>query len=488
MASVYQLLKAAGQSWPERTALIDEYGAMSYQELYVQTEILKTNLQKKGLGKGMGLAVMGRNGRGFIIAMLAGMGCGTVVVPLSHQLKSAEVRQILLDTGVHAVLDDQAGVQPTDGDSIAIPLSTQTLCFSWLNAVAPIPLTPLADAAFIRYTSGTTGQSKGAVLSHRSILARIDNASKALQLDSTDAVLWILPMAFHFLVSILVYIRVGAKIIICKDILAQTLIKDANQYHATMLYASPMHFRLLAADKSDEQIPSLKHAISTSSAIPATIAEAFTHRFNIPVTQAYGIIEAGLPLIDKLSGQTDPQSVGYPADGFSVALLDDDNLPVPEGQVGRLAIRGPGLFDAYLKPWQTADQVMVNGWFMTGDLAQRQADGRIYVCGREKAMINVSGNKAFPEEIESVLNAHPDIAACRVFGQPHPLLGEVVCAEVVLTERVEWDEEAVLRFCRQQLSTYKVPQHLQIVTEINLTESGKIKRNVADIHSTAKTL
>jgi acyl-coenzyme A synthetase/AMP-(fatty) acid ligase len=187
-----------------------------------------------------------------------------------------------------------------------------------------------------------------------------------------------------------------------------------------------------------------------------------------------------LPLLDNLSGQTDPQSVGYQTDGFSVALLNDVNLPVPEGQIGRLAIRGPGLFDAYLKPWQTAKQVMSSGWFLTGDLAYRQAGGRVTICGREKAMINVSGNKAFPEEIESVLNTHPDIVACRVFGQVHPLLGEVVCAEVVLTQQAEWNVEAVLQFCRQRLSTYKVPQRLQTVTQIRYTASGKVKRGIID--------
>ena len=485
MDSAYQLLEYAAQSWPERTALIDEYGVMTYRELYVQSETLKKNLQQMGISKGMGLAVMGRNGRAFIIAMFAGMGCGAVVVPLSHQLKSAEITAILLDTGVHALLDDQSvAASPTDYAIIFIALATQTLRFSWINRTLKVPLTPLTDAAFIRYTSGTTSSSKGVVLSHASILARVAAASKALQLDCDDVVLCILPMAFHFLVSILVYIRGGATIIICKDLLAASLIKDANQYHATMLYASPMHFRLLAADVSGKQMPSLKYAISTSSAIPATIADAFLRRFNIPVTQAYGIIEAGLPLLDHLSGQSDPQSVGYPTAGFSVALLDNENRPVPDGQVGRLAIRGAGLFDAYLKPWQTAAQVMDCGWFLTGDLAQRQIDGRVIICGREKTMINVSGNKAFPEEIEAVLNTHPDIVACRVFGQPHPLLGEVVCAEVVLTPLAKWDEEAVLYFCRQRLSTYKVPQRMQTVSQISYTTSGKVKRVISDVNLT----
>lgn len=362
-----------------------------------------------------------------------------------------------------------------------MPFSAQTLRFTWINADAKQAITPLPDAAFIRHTSGTTGNSKGVVLSHASILARVECASKALQLNCEDAVLWILPMAFHFLVSILVYIRVGATIIVAKDLLASTLIKAANQHQATLLYAAPMHFRLLAADMTTEQMPTLKVAISTSSAIPLAIANAFTRRFNLPVTQAYGIIEAGLPLLDNLSGQTDPQSVGYPTDGFNVALWNDDNHPVPDGQVGRLAIRGGGMFDAYLKPWQTAEQVMRNGWFFTGDLAKRQADGRVMVCGREKTMINVSGNKVFPEEVEAVLNSHPDIVACRVLGLAHPLLGEIVCAEVVLAPQADGDVEALLHFCRQCLSTYKVPQRLHIVVEISCTASGKVKRMAVDV-------
>ncbi len=484
MGSAYDLLEQAAQAWPERTALVDGYGLLSYHDLYVQTESLKTTLLQTGIGKGLGLAVMGRNGRAFVMAMLAGMGCGAVVVPLSHQLKSAEITQILFDTGVQAVLDDQSGVIPVDGHHVLMSLATQTLRFTWIDAAAKSAITPLPDAAFIRYTSGTTGRSKGVVLTHRSILARVECASKALQLDCNDAVLWILPMAFHFLVSILVYIRVGAKIIVCKDLLAATLIKEANEHQATMLYAAPMHFRLLAADVSNVQVPSLKTAISTSSTVPPHIAEMFRQRFNVPVAQAYGIIEAGLPLLDSLSGETNPQSVGFPTNGFSLALLDENNAQVSEGQVGRLAIRGPGLFDAYLKPWQTAEQVMYDGWFLTGDLAYRQADGRIIICGREKTMINVSGNKAFPEEIESVLIAHPDIAACHVFGEAHPLLGEVVCADVVPRHQAEWDVEGILQFCRGQLSTYKVPQRVRVVAQITYTASGKVKRGMPNTDGT----
>ncbi|RLA23451.1 MAG: hypothetical protein DRQ62_06315 [Gammaproteobacteria bacterium] len=477
MVSTYQLLEFAAKSWPDKPAIIENNGSISYRELYVQTELLKAELLQLGLTKGQGLGIMGRNGSTFVAMMLAGMACGAVVLPISHQLKAAEIDCLIKDTKLHAVLDDQAGVQPVDADLTMISYAQGVLRFASLEQAKSEPIAPLSDAAFIRYTSGTTGSSKGVVLSHQSILQRVEVATKALSLTPDDAVLWVLPMAFHFLVTVLVYIRSGARMIVCKDLLAQTIIHDANQHQATFLYASPMHFRLLAADASGELMPTLKNAISTSAGLPFNIAEAFAKRFNLAVTQAYGIIEIGLPLLDGLFGKAkSPQSVGFPAVGFSVALLNDDNKTVAEGEVGRLAIRGPGMFDAYLKPWKAVDQVMVDGWFMTGDLAQRDVDGRIVICGREKSMINVSGNKAFPEEIEAVLDRHSEIEASRVYGQVHSLMGEIVCAEVVLVKNAVLDVEDVLRFCRVQLSTYKVPQRLKQVEHITQTQSGKLKR------------
>lgn len=475
--STYQILEFAAESWPEYPAIIDEEGSMSYLELFQQAELLKKTLTQAGLNPGMGLGVMGRNSRMFVTAMFAGFGCGAIVLPLSHQLKQSEVETILADTCLHAVLDDQTGCTPICGETLTITFLQQTLRFAFSQIVRDQPVTDFSDAAFIRHTSGTTGLSKGVVLSHQSIQERVETTQNALKLTPEDAVLWVLPMAFHFLVTILVYIRSGAKIIICKDLLAQTIIDDANQYKATLLYAAPMHYRLLAADLSNKRMDTLKYVLSTSSGISINSANAFKQRFNLPVTQAYGIIEVGLPLLDNLSGNSDPQSVGYPVTGFEISLLDEDNEPVRQGETGQLAIRGPGMFDAYLKPWQTARQVMKQGWFMTGDLAQLKVDGRLIICGRKKSMINVSGNKAFPEEIELVLNSYTDITDSHVFAQMHPLMGEIVCAEVIVAEDAVIDVETVLQFCRSQLSTYKIPQRLIQVTQIAHTQSGKIKRS-----------
>ncbi|BCX82458.1 long-chain acyl-CoA synthetase [Methylomarinovum caldicuralii] len=474
MKSVEEILALAAETWPERPAILDAEGAVSYAELYRDSRRLKAALLQAGMGPGMGLGIMGRNSRHFVAAMFAGMGCGATVFPLSHQLKAAEIARILQDTGLHGILDDGHGIEPLPGGG-PLPGADGRWRFSRTAVPPDRAVTPLADAAFVRYTSGTTGRSKGVVLSHRRILERVEVTRRALGLTPEDAVLWILPMAFHFLVTILVYIRSGAAIVLARDLLAHHLTEAANRHRATLLYASPMPIRMLTAAPQGA-FSTLKMVISTSSAIPPAVARAFTARHGIPVVQAYGVIEAGLPLIDRLSAAADPETVGYPIAEFEAALFDDRLSPVAPGQSGRLALRGPGLFDAYLNPWQPAETVLADGWFLTGDLARLREDGRLVVCGREKDVINVAGNKVFPEEVEAILGAHPDVGLARVYGEPHPLTGEIVCAEVVARPGAVLDAEALRDFCRDRLSTYKVPQRLRQVPAIPLTPSGKVKR------------
>lgn len=476
--NIIQILEQAAINWPDNIALVNHHREINYQDLLTETNRIKCSLLKAGIQLGMGIAILGVNSQSYVAAMFAGMACGAVVLPISHQLKRNEFESFVNDTGVHFLFADLMAVPCffkveafTECCYIDQPLGLLRIS----NANNPV-VSCLKTPAYIRYTSGTTGKSKGVVLSHENIFKRVEIAQQAFDLTSKDVVLWILPMAYHFLASILVFIQSGAKIVLCENILANTLINTINQYQVSVLYASPMHYRLLAADTSDKQMRSLRSVISTSSALPEKIALDFKHRFGISVTQAYGIIEAGIPLIDRQDAETEINSVGYPVTGFEVAILDSEYKPVTKGSIGRLAIRGEGMFDAYLNPWQTIEQVLQNGWFFTGDLARRDEHGRYFVCGREKTMINVSGNKVFPEEVESVINRYPDISDSRVFGQQHSIMGEIVCAEVVVKQGKRLIVEDLLTFCRAELMTFKIPQRIQQIERVRYTKTGKICR------------
>lgn len=474
--NVSEILVRSSEKWPEKAAVIDRHGAMDYRTLFNETADLSRTLLESGIGPGHGVGIMSRSGREFIVAAFAAMRCGAVILPIHHQIKSSELADMIATTGLHAVIDDRGGVTPVEGASsdILIP-GADPMRFAWTGAERSARFIEFVeDAAFVRFTSGTTGTSKGVVVSHKGILERTAAANAGLALSHEDTVICVLPMAFHFLVSIVLYLEVGSTVVITQDYLASKILELANRHSATFLYATPMHYRLLSTDSSGMGLKTLKRAVSTSSAMPAQLSQDFFKRYGVPVSQAYGIIEIGLPLVNLERPLERPESVGRALPGFDVAILGEDLRPLPDGEMGQLAIRGPGMFSAYLNPPRLAGEVLSNGWFLSGDLAVKDMNGYITVVGRIKSMINVAGNKVFPDEVEGVLNRHPWVEASSVSGRPHPLTGETVHADIVLKDPGQKiNTEEVLKFCRMRLISYKAPQSITVVKEIDKTLSGK---------------
>jgi len=477
--NVHELIEQSAARWPRRTALVDEQGELDYQTLAEGVADVRRQLLALGVEPGQGVGVMGRNGRAFILGVFGALGCGATVLPMSPRMRQAELDAFFAAARVHAALDDARGVRPVEGAEAPVAIrGTSPMRFTWTTADRSRPCVEIVpDAALVRFTSGTTDESKGVVVSHQGVLERTAAANRGLGLTCEDAVIWVLPMAFHFFVSIILYLRVGAAIVVCPDHLAETILDAANRRRGTLLYASPLHYRLLAADGSGARFESLRRAISTAIALPIAVARDFEARFALPLTQAYGIIEVGLPMINLDRPHDRPDSVGRPLPDYEAAILDERLGRLPPGSPGQLAVRGPGMFAAYLSPPRTREDVLRNGWFLTGDVATQDEDGFVTVVGRSKSMINVAGNKVFPEEVESVLNRHPRVAASRVSGRKHPHLGEVVHADVVLNDGEPVDAEELLSFCRRQVSSYKVPQSVAFVSSVTETASGKISRH-----------
>lgn len=460
--NAYSFLENAASKWADNPAVYDEQGTFSFAQIFFQAEKLKQLLRENRIGNGCGLGMICKNNRNFIIALFGGLGSGATVLPIAYHLQKEEREKLLTEAKLHALIEEN------ENGEFSILLTGRNTN----DVFAP----HVPNAAFVRFTSGTTGKSKGVIISHQNVFERCEAANKALQLNENDCVVWVLPMAYHFVVSIMLYVKTGAAIAICNDFTASSILNYANTFGGTLLYASPMHIRLLAADTSGDRFRYMKRVISTSTAIPLQYAQTFKSRYGLNVQQAFGIIEVGLPVINTKSAAENPTAIGHALPDYVVEVLDDNFQILPPGKVGKLAVKGKGMFDAYLSPPQLRDEILQQGWFITGDLASKSSDGLLKIEGREKSMINVSGNKVFPEEVEAVLKEHYAVKEARVFARKHVFTGEIVCAEIILNERENASEQELMTFCRKKLSPFKVPQSITFVRELAVTNTGKVKR------------
>lgn len=472
------IISESAVTYSSKIAIQEGLKSISYKDLDFQMKALAHQLVRSSIKAGMGVAILGKNSIDFVQLALAVLHTGAVLIPLDDNLRQAEIQDILQKIHIHSILTLNRQIEIEGYSHTTSLLGFDSIhLFQQLNTTTRF-CDQLPEAAYMRFTSGTTGQSKGVLLTHSDIDERTRSGNEALGLSSNDTVLWVLSMAYHFVASILLYLRFGCTIVIHNDFSAPSILQAINQYKATFLYFSPLYIRMLASETSVTSIPTVNKIISTSTGLDEPLGAAFLKKYSIPVTQVYGIIELGLPVINQKESINNPGAIGYPSPEFTVDILDDHGLIIQDpNRLGHLAIRGPGMCSAYLHPFTTRKEMLQHGYFLTGDLASKNKDGLITIKGRLKSMINVAGNKVFPEEVEAVILTYPGIDSCRVYGAPHQLLGESVVADIRASSIWQSeDKENLIRYCRKQLSRHKIPTLIQQVNDIQQTGSGKIKR------------
>jgi long-chain acyl-CoA synthetase len=450
---------------PQELAVAEGSACVSWSQLAERVEACAGMLHSSGVVPGDRVALCAPDGVHALIHALAVLRLGAVHTPIDHGLAAPEIAQAISSLQAPWLLHStRADVEP------ALSATNQ-----------PRQPDPLGDecSAFLRSSSGTTGNAKGVLLSHTTIAARLACANRALALGPEDRVLWLLPMAYHFAVSILLYIERGSAIIFGNSLRASTTATWAREHAATFAYGSPYHVRRLAELPPGHELPSsLRSVVATTTALDADTAKAFRLRHRLNVRQALGIIEVGLPFVSPGDEHEQPGQLGRPVDGYAVAILDQDGNELSGDAVGELAISGPGLFDAYVQPWQPRAAILHNGYFRTGDSAGRDANGAFRLLGRYKDVINVGGVKVFPLEVEAVLDAHPAVVASRVGARRDERTGEHVVAEVQLRDGIDRATaiDEIERWCAERLAALKRPALIEVVDVLPKTGSGKVKR------------
>jgi acyl-CoA synthetase (AMP-forming)/AMP-acid ligase II len=473
------LFASAGRQ-AERVAVTDVRSgrSLTYGALARESERVAAFLRAQGVEPGQRIGLLSPNGLEYLPAAFGLLSTGACLVPLATNLAPPEMRQLLGDVAVNGCLaSPDADALPGPGRRRALTsVACDGFTFEWVDRRIEGP-GELRDIqpAFIRFTSGTTARSKGVVLSHAATLARVQAADAVLGFTPDDRILWVLPLAYHFAVTIVAYVKAGAHILMCPDTLPRSVVHAIRRAEATVFYASPFHFERLGNLGPTGPLKSVRLALSTSAPITEPVMARFEELYGVPVAQAYGIIEAGLPCINARTDGLPATSVGRAVPGYEIAVFSDAGERLGSGALGEIGVRGTGLFSAYYAPWQRVEHVMRDGWFMTGDIGWLDERGALYLRGRTKAVIFVAGLKFFPEEIEDCINRFPGIVESRVSGGAHPRLGQVPRAEIVIAAS-GCDVEALRAHCVRALSAYKVPVAFDIVPAIAKTPGGKILR------------
>ncbi|RJF95985.1 AMP-binding protein [Noviherbaspirillum saxi] len=343
---------------------------------------------------------------------------------------------------------------------------------------------PRHPVALYQYTGGTTGRSKGAVLTHKNLLAVLQMTDDFLhaydaRFTSADTILTVLPMyhIFAFVINFLSFFRAGARNVLVPNPRPLTNLRPAFEQFAVtwMTGVDTLYAGLLSEPWFRSNPPKLKYAISGGTALRPTTGQQW-RELVCPMLEGYGLTESSCIVAFNPPGASyRPGSVGLPMPGSEVRVIDGNGRLLGPGGRGELLVRGPHMLAAYLnRPDETATAV-VDGWFYTGDIVVMEPDGYITIVDRKKDMVLVSGFNVYPNEVEAVITEHPDVVEAAVIGVPDEGTGEAVQA-IVVARRADLTAEEIIRHCRARLTGYKVPKQVLFRDQLPKSPVGKILR------------
>jgi long-chain acyl-CoA synthetase len=341
-----------------------------------------------------------------------------------------------------------------------------------------------SDTAVILYTSGTTGQPKGAELTHSNMVHNALLATRLFGLRPDDVHLAALPLFHSFgqTVQMNAGFAAGATVVLLPrfDAAAALELMQAEQVTffagVPTMYHALLHCETTARSDIKKIADRMRIAVSGGAALPAEVMRRFEERFAVPILEGYGLSETSpIATFNRLDRPRRPGSIGLPAWGVEVRVITGDGPDAGPGEPGEIAIRGHNVMKGYFRrPEATAEAIDPQGWFRTGDIGTRDADGYLYVVDRKKDMIIRGGFNVYPRELEEVLLTHPEVSMAAVAGVPHPSHGEEVKAFVVRTPGATITEADLITWCRQTMAAYKYPRIVEFRDSLPMTATGKV--------------
>lgn len=496
--SIIHALFDRARANPARPCVYASGTTVSYGTLAEEVARVAGGLRELGLRRGDRAALFLANSVEFLVAYLGAQLAGATVVLVNTQYRQVELRHILGDSGARLCVTDGARREELERVRPGLP-ELEVLVQAGAPAAGAVSLAELRAGraphmdpgaidpnalALIGYTSGTTGRAKGAMLTHANLAANSAAVTQAWGWTEGDRLLLTLPL-FHIHglgVGIHGTLYSGAQVDLRPGFEASEVFDELLAGTPTMFFGVPtMYGRLIAeARRRGQRPPPIRLYVSGSAPLsPQTFAE-FAELFGQPILERYGMTETVMNLTNPLEGERRPGTVGMPFPGQEARIVDvRTRAPLPDGEVGEIQVRGPHVFKGY---WRrddaTAEAFDTGGWFNTGDLGLRSADGYYTIVGRARELIISGGYNIYPRELEEVLATLPGVAEVAVFGEPDPDFGERVVAAIVPAPGVSLTADEVIAYCRERLAAYKKPRRVIFCEALPRNALGKVQKHL----------
>ncbi|PKP74413.1 MAG: malonyl-CoA synthase [Alphaproteobacteria bacterium HGW-Alphaproteobacteria-6] len=444
-------------------------------------------LTAAGLGPGDRVALQLDKSPAMLALIAGAIRAGVVFVPLNPAYTAAEVGYFVADSGARLLLCDgamRAALAPVAArNGAALAVLNADGSGSFAEAATPGPVAPRRpdDLAALLYTSGTTGRSKGAMLSHANLLSNAEVLADAWRFSDRDVLLHALPV-FHthgLFVATNVALLAGARMIFLPKFDTGEVIRQLPR--ASVMMGVPTFYTRLLDDPrlTRELVRGTRLFISGSAPLLAETHSRWQARTGHRILERYGMTETNMNTSNPCDGERRAGTVGTALPGVAVRIRDDAGRDLPQGEIGSIEVRGPNVFQGYWKmPERTAAEFRSDGYFITGDLGVIDADGYLTIVGRAKDLIISGGFNVYPKEVELALDALPGIRESAVIGVPHPDLGEAVVAVVVPETGTAPDAAAILAALGAQLARFKQPRHLGFRDALPRNSMGKVQKTV----------
>jgi long-chain acyl-CoA synthetase len=478
--NVAQLLERSALYHADRPALVFGERRWTYAELDRDVSTLAAGFASLGLAVGERVALHLPNRPDFVLAYYALQKAGLVPLSLNVTYKAEELEYILANAAAAAVITadgiDANLPPPERTPSVRHRLHAKDL--GGLRGAASLRAVACdrEDMAAILYTSATTGRPKGVMLTHANIVSNAYATVHHLKMTSADRGLCALPMFHCFGQNAIMnsLVTAGGTLVLHERFVPDAFVAAVAEHRITILYAVPTMYILFLSMPAKPDFSSVRLCFSAAATLPNDVEARWHATHGHWIQQGYGLTETSPFASYNHDVAFRRGSVGTPIENVEMTIVDTEDREVADGELGEIVIKGPNVMKGYFgNPAATAEAIR-DGWFHSGDIGYRDPDGYFFIVDRVKDMINVSGFKVFPREVEEVLFRHPAVKEAAVVGMPDPVRGEAVKAFVVLNENASVSAETLQALCRSTVASVKVPERIEFIAALPKNPTGKI--------------